>query len=268
MSENKATQSASQIGIDNRYEHIEHDTIKLPSKGLFYPKDSDGKHITHLRVAYLTAEDENIMLSPNLVSSGEMIDTLLKTKIIDARIDPDDLLEGDRLAILFWLRSTGISNEYKVMLTDENGKPFEHEFDLSQMEYNKFDETIINEDGTINGSVDVNGKPFRFRFRHLTHREYNQFNKEMEAKSKVVKRKYDNTITTLISRKIVELDGTTDRGEIETQYPKLRMMVAKKIREFMSSQEPTVITEMEVRTPSGTFREYEIPITGDFFYPE
>lgn len=260
---------ATKIASENRYEHIEHDVIKLPSRGLFYPKDAEENPIKTVRVAYLTAEDENLLLSPNLIQSGEMLDVLLRNKVIDTKINADDLLEGDRLAILFWLRSTGISNEYTVMLKDiETGKPFEHTFDLQTLDYKKFDEGKINADGTINGSIDVNGKHINFRYKHLTHRELLTFDKEIEERNKKISRKIDDRITRLCFTKVVEFDGQTDKGEIQTKIKSLRLPVFRALQKELSLEEPGINTEVEVRTPSGNFHPYEIPFGIEFLYPD
>jgi len=52
------------------------DVLELPSKGLLYP----GKSST-VKVEYLTASDENILTSPNLIRSGKVLDVLIERKI-------------------------------------------------------------------------------------------------------------------------------------------------------------------------------------------
>ena len=62
---------------------IPYDIIELPSQGIFY---SNNKKT--VKVSYLTAADENILTSPGLINSGEVMDILLKTKILDKDINP------------------------------------------------------------------------------------------------------------------------------------------------------------------------------------
>ena len=57
---------------------IPYDLVELPSKGIFYKNRKKT-----LKISYLTAADENILTSPNLSESGELMDTLLKAKILD-----------------------------------------------------------------------------------------------------------------------------------------------------------------------------------------
>lgn len=57
---------------------IAYDVVELPSKGIMYQNNKKS-----VRVAYLTAADENILASPNLASSGGVVMELLRRKILD-----------------------------------------------------------------------------------------------------------------------------------------------------------------------------------------
>ena len=86
--------------------------VGLPSKGQCYPKTSPlrkGK----VAVAYLTAMDENIMVSEKLIELGNVCLKLLEKKIVDKDIDVSELCSGDKEAIVLWLRKTGYGNMYK-----------------------------------------------------------------------------------------------------------------------------------------------------------
>ena len=52
------------------------DVIPLPSKGLLYPGQQG-----NVKVEYMTAMDENILTSPNLIKSGKVLDILLERKV-------------------------------------------------------------------------------------------------------------------------------------------------------------------------------------------
>ena len=58
------------------------EVVDLPSKGLLYPEDSSistGK----VEVRYMTAKDEDILTSPNLIKQGIVIDKLLFLVLLD-----------------------------------------------------------------------------------------------------------------------------------------------------------------------------------------
>jgi len=135
-----------------------YDMVKLPSKGIPY---KHGKE--KLKVAYLTAYDENLILSPGLYEDGSFLTTLLERKILD-EFDPRNLLPGDRDAIVIWLRATGYGNEYPIRVTDpDSGKEFDTTFDLSTIKYKPFN-LKADKDGYFDFTLPVSGDLIKFKF--------------------------------------------------------------------------------------------------------
>ena len=164
------------------------DVIPLPSKGECY-KDK----MSTLPVGFLTAYDENIIINPNLYGQNLVIDTLLKRKILDKSIDVDDLLEGDRDAVILFLRSTGYGNEYPITAKDnETGKEFNAVIDLSKLKYKEFN-LKSDKNGWFDFQLPVSKKNIKFRF--LTHRDrmtlerIEDMEDEMVKKARMIKMK-------------------------------------------------------------------------------
>lgn len=142
-----------------------YDIIPLPSKGECY-KSKQGR----IAVSYLTAMDENIIISPNLYRDNLVLDILLKEKIRDQEIDPDELLDGDRDAIILFLRSSAYGNMYSVTATDPvSKKSFDTKIDLSKIKYKDFTLTG-DENGWFDYELPVSKDKVKFRF--LTHGDY------------------------------------------------------------------------------------------------
>ena len=157
------------------------DVIPLPSKGECY---EDG--MKSIPVAYLTANDENMIVSPNLYRDGLILDYLLKAKIKNVDIDPDDLLEGDREAIILWLRATSYGTRYPITVTDnKTGINFDTEVDLTQIKHKPF---VLkgDGDGCFNYTLPVSKDEVKFRF--LTHGDIKQLQQiEIEEQTNVKK---------------------------------------------------------------------------------
>ena len=118
------------IGTSNKM----YDYVKLPSGGQCYRHKKN-----KIKVGYLTAYDENMILSPSLYQDGKFIDYLLKAKVFESDVDPEELTKGDREAIVLWLRATGYGNDYPIIVTDdETGREFETTVDLSTLNYKPF----------------------------------------------------------------------------------------------------------------------------------
>lgn len=181
------------------------DVIPLPSKGEGYKEK-----ISKASVAYLTAYDENMIVSPNLYRDNLILDYILQEKLLSQEIDPMDLLEGDREAIILFLRASGYGNEYPISATDdETGKEFETVVDLSQLNYKEF-----NLKGDTNGwfefELPVSKKVVKFRF--PTHRDnvlLDKMNKAEDPKlmMKTIK-DYAETLDTFI-----EADNDVSKDE-------------------------------------------------------
>ncbi len=91
--------------------NLPHDVVELPSRGKFYKSKKSS-----LKVGYLTAADENILLADN--RNNDIISTLLRNKIYEHDFHPDEMLDCDIEAILIFLRNTAFGSDYKLILRD------------------------------------------------------------------------------------------------------------------------------------------------------
>ena len=157
---------------------VTYDTVKLPSGGQCYPHKKK-----EIMVSELVAYDENLILSPNLYSNGTFLDHILKNKVIDD-INPEDLIQGDRDAIIIWLRANGYGNEYPIRVTDDStGKSFETIVDLSKLEYKKFD-LVGDENGYFTYKLPNTGDIIKFKF--LTNRDIKELDEMRKKEEKEI----------------------------------------------------------------------------------
>ena len=161
---------------------IPFDLVPLPSKGLVY-KGIKGK----LPVAYLTASDEDLITSPNLYIDGKIIDILLRKKIIDKNIKPENLCKGDRDAISIWLRATGYGSNFPVSVKDPlSGERFDYGVDLSKLQFKEFNLKSDN-DGYFDFKLPRTEHVVKFKF--LSYKEEAGYLKYLEKTNQSFKRK-------------------------------------------------------------------------------
>ena len=89
--------------------------VDLPSKGLIYAKDnplSSGK----VEMKYMTAKEEDILSNQAYIQKGVVLDKLLNSLLINDKVKIDDLIIGDKNALLIASRVLGYGKEYKVMV--------------------------------------------------------------------------------------------------------------------------------------------------------
>lgn len=156
-----------------------YDTVNLPSKGECYKNK-----MKEIEVSYLTAYDENLILSPNLYKNGTFLDHILKNKVL-SNVDPDDLIQGDRDAIIIWLRASGYGDEYPVEVEDTTtGKQFRTTIKLSSLKYKKFN-LKGDENGFFDFTMPVCGDEVKFRF--LTNRDTKKLQEMHDDEDKEIK---------------------------------------------------------------------------------
>lgn len=150
--------------------YVQYDVIPLPSKGQCYPINSPLR-CGRIPVAYLTAADENIIASPNVYRDGKLLDIIIERKVLDKRINTNELCSGDKDAIILWLRGTSYGEEFPITATNpETGKQYNVTINLSQFDYNKFELK-----GDENGLFDYetsNGDLIKFKFFTSIEEEY------------------------------------------------------------------------------------------------
>lgn len=142
--------------------YIQYDVIPLPSKGQCYPINSPLR-CGRIPVAYLTAADENIIASPNVYRDGKLLDIIIERKVLDKRINTNDLCSGDKDAIILWLRGTSYGEEFPITATNpETGKQYSIDINLTQFDYNKFD--LKGDDNGLFDFETNNGDLIKFKF--------------------------------------------------------------------------------------------------------
>ena len=99
------------------------EVVDLPSKGYFYPEDNP-LSTRQVEMRYMTAKDEDILTSQKLIQKGTVLDVLLRELIIDKKINLDDILIGDKNALLVAARVLAYGKEYEFEYTNELYAPY------------------------------------------------------------------------------------------------------------------------------------------------
>lgn len=245
---------------ENTQFEIPFDVIELPSKGLIYP----GNEST-VKVQYLTASDENILTSPNLIKNGKALDVLLQKKVVDSPVPFKDMLVGDRNAIMIWLRATGYGEIYPVKLTDPNTyEEFDYDVNLEELKMKNL-EVEPDENGYFDFELPRSKKKIKFKL--LTVGDESTILKTSEQRSKKLGSQVDNTLTLRLATQIISIDGNTDKSFIQKFIEVMPAFDSLKFREYSDKIEPGVDLKMDVEGPSGETFPVNIPIGLDFFWP-
>jgi hypothetical protein len=236
--------------------NLPHDVVPLPSKGLFYKNKKKS-----IKVGYLTAQDENLLMSNNM-NNENIINQLLRTKIFEPDLKIDDLLPGDVEAILLFLRNTAFGTKYDVSTFDsKSGERFQTSIDLSELNIKNTDE-LPNSNGFFTTTLPVNGDSVELRL--LTFGEENQIEKEMSLYPKTV---VAPTVTKKLESHIVSINGNNDRNYITTYIASMPIADSKHIRKYLRTVEPKLDLTKKVTTPSGDEVDVTVTFGVEFFRP-
>jgi hypothetical protein len=236
-----------------------YDIIPLPSEGKLY-KNKKGK----VKVSYLTAADENILTSPNLLESGDFLEILINRKLLEPDLRYKDLIPGDRDAIMIWLRATGYGEMYPVTIFDEFDKPFDTEIDLTKLQVKKL--TIEpDSEGLFSFKLPLSGDIVKFKLLNIGEID------ELEQLAKFLKEE-NNLIniegTLLLENQIVEISGNRDKTYISDFVETMRIMDSKSLKKYITDINCGIDTNVTFRTPGGGSVTRFLPFTLKFFWPD
>ena len=237
---------------------IAYDVVELPSRGIHYPSKKKS-----VRVAYLTAADENILSSPNLLAQSQVIVELLKRKVLDRELPVEDIVEEDREAILIFLRNTAFGTEYNMTVTDpKTKKTFQTVIDLSTIKIKDF---TLEEDsnGEFTYFLEKSKVPATFKF--LTQKQ----EEELENLSDTWKGEGIAPLKTKrLEMMIKSIDGNRDPMQIFGFInDKMPLKDSQDFQKFVEKNKPGLDLTQTIETPTKEIVHATVGFGVEFFRP-
>ncbi len=234
--------------------------VELPSKGYFY---FDGHPLSSgkVEVKYMTAKEEDILTSQNLIQQGTVIDKLLQSLIVDKSIDIDDMLIGDKNAIMVSARILGYGKEYEFTY---DGK--EQTVDLSTLEPIELDFSQFTK-GQNEFSFELPTSKRTITFKMLTGGDERSIADEIKAREKVSKEQ-SSELTTRLKHMILSVDGKSDKSYINKFVDnEFLSRDSLAFRHHLAAITPDVDMNTTIVDSTGKEIEVAIPVTLRFFWP-
>jgi hypothetical protein len=233
------------------------ETIELPSKGLLYEEGSELAS-GMVEMSYMTAKHEDILTNQSYIKNGTVLDKLMKSLIV-SKINYDDLLIGDKNAIMIAARVLGYGKDYTFDLYGES-----HTVDLSTIESKPLHPTVeTRKKNDFEFVLPESGNRVTFRF--LTHKDEQDINRELEGLKKINK---DNApdLSTRMKYIITSVEGSSERKDIrEFVDSYLLAKDSRALREYIKELQPDVDLTF---FPSEDGVGVNIPIGVNFFWPD
>ena len=247
---------------------VPRDFVMLPSKGMIYPEGSPLHNMEEVEVRHLTAADEDILTSRALLRSGKAIDTMLSNVLMNKSINVDELISGDKNAILTFLRITGYGPEYPVEIDCPGcGDNIKHEFDLSKLTMRFLDVSPVASGQNRFTFQLPSGLEIEFKL--LNSAEDAQITEEQEKLKRTTNSPLEKNVTTKYKYQIISVDNKEDQTFINNFVNAMNLRDSRAFRTYLEEIEPDVDMKQDFKCRMcGHTEEVDIPITVGFFWPE
>ena len=245
------------------------ETIELPSQGKVYDLENPLSSGT-VEMKYMTAKEEDILTSQNLIKQGVVLDKLFESMIVTP-LNYGDLFIGDKNAIMVAARILGYGKDYVVEIDDPfaPGNKQQVTIDLTQIEHKEVDYSLF-EHRKNEFDYELPQSKRVVTFQLMTHKVERDIQTEMKAMNKTtVRTGIDRELTTRLKHIIVAIDGDSGRATINHFVDnELFAVDSRALRAYMKAISPDLdMTFTFVSDITGEVKEIEIPMDVSFFWP-
>lgn len=264
--------SAPNIPIDFPQEEIQErqtydyatEIVDLPSKGLLYPDTSplaSGK----IEMKYMTAKEEDILSTQSLIRSGMVLDRLYESMIVSKGVKYNDILIGDKNAIMIYARIFGYGPLYRTTATTPDGRNIDVEFDLREVKFKELNEKLITKGENL-FQFDLPTSKAKITFKLLTVGDQKQIKAELEGLQKYGK---GGALTTPLRFMIQSVNGNDSKNTINNFVNNMPVADTKAFREYLAEVQPDLDLSVELEDPeTGEPFRSDINLGFDLFYPD
>ena len=245
------------------------EVVDLPSRGWFYDPSSplaSGK----VDIKYMTAREEDILTSQNLIKKGVVLDKLLEALIVSPNVKLDDILTGDKNAIFIAARILAYGKDYKIKFKDpSNGEDVEDTVDLTKLENKEFD-FEAHDRGQNLFEYELPYSKRKIHWSMLTHADERTIDQELKAMKKFSRDKNQSSeVTTRLKYVIKALDGNEDKGAIK-KFVDTELLARDSLafRNYVKENTPDIDLTFNFESEDTGYTErMNLPLGVDFFYP-
>lgn len=241
------------------------ETIELPSKGLLYSEDdplSSGK----VEMKYMTALEEDILTNQNYIANGTVYDKLIESLLI-TKINIDNLIQGDKDALLIAARILGYGKDYKIKTVNEEGNIVDKIVDLTKLKDKYLDTSKLLKERTNEFSFTLPHTKTEITYKLLTHGDEKKIEKELEGLKKLFPNKPTPELSTRLKHIITSVDGDRETKTIREFVDKgLLAIDSRELREEIRKVSPGI--DLMYKENEDDAEGIRIPININFFWPQ
>lgn len=260
-----STDSTSEIPLSFA---VPTEMVDLPSGGKLYPEGHPLCGVESMEIKFMTAKEEDILTSRALLRKGVALDRLLESVIVNPKVKPEDLLIGDKNALIVATRITGYGSLYETTIDcPACGERSRFEFDLETSMNTKggdAEDIETTERGTY--MITLPKTKWKVEVRLLTGRDEKILATSLERKRK--QKLPENSVTEQFRLMIVSVQGETNRATLNQVIEVMPASDSRFLRDCYSSIMPNIdLTQDFVCKHCDSVTEVEVPFNTEFFWP-
>jgi len=235
------------------------EVVDLPSKGKLYPKESPLASGT-IEMKYMTAKEEDILTNQNYIEKGIVIDKLLQALIVDKTIDYNELLVGDKNALLIAARILGYGKDYEFEYAREK-----EVIDLSLLDNKPLHQDIEKaSENAFNFTLPTSGTVITFKL--LTHGDEQKVDQEVKGLKKINKES-SAELSTRLKHMLLAVNGDSERKNVRSFVDnQFLARDSRAFRNYLRDFQPDV--DMKFYPENGPEGGIDIPIGVNFLWPD
>ena len=238
------------------------EVIDLPSKGRVYTENSplsSGK----IELKYMTAKEEDILTSQNLIKKGVVIDKLLDSLILTEGVKSDDLLIGDKNAVMVAARVLAYGPDYNTEVPNPStGTSLQHTFNLTDCPFKVLPKDVDYSKNEFDFELPTTKHKIKFHL--ITGADERLIGKELDA---LKKSGISAEITTRLRHSIISVDDDNDKSKINNFVNNMLARDSIAFREELKRIAPDIDMSQEIDI-EGESVTVDIPMTVGFFWPK
>jgi len=243
------------------------EVLSLPSQGLLYPEGSPLRSGT-IDVKYMTAKEEDILTSTNLIQKGLVIDKLLESVVVQQGVNIDDMLIGDKNALMVGTRILGYGKEYRTRIMNPDTSEYEETtIDLTQFNHTKVDTELYKNGNLFSYTLPNSNRLIEFKL--MTGFDEKNIKQQLKDYEKAVELTgVSNELTTRLKYQIQSVDGNKEQSFIDNFVDnEFLALDTKAYRKYYGEVSPDIDMIFDFTNKDGKTTKVDVPLGIDFFWP-
>ncbi len=215
---------------------------------------------------YMTAKEEDILTNVNLLRQGKAIEMMLKS-LVKTEINHEDLLLGDRNALLIASRILAYGKDYSFKYVNPNTNEEETvTVDLQDLKYKEVDESKFSEKNEFSFTLPYTKNVVTYKI--LTVADDKKIDEELKGLKKATG--IDGGIqSTRLKHQIVAVNGDygvkTVRDFVDSGALLARDSI--ELKKDIAKNTPDINTKVSFTLSDGELISTDLPMGAQFFFP-